>query len=260
MVLVYVLDVEKESKDAQIIGSRAQIGFVEKLIEREIEDVADGVVNIVKIAREPGAKTKVAVSSTLQEVDPVGAIIGVKGTKIQPIIEELSGERIDIIKYHDDLGKFIAEAVLPAKIKGVKIKIDEEGQKFVTVVVDKDEFLPTIGKKGINVKLAAILTGTKLDVKTVEEAEAEGIEWDVVVEEKRQTASSHIQSVNEMETEGVSIDDINDAAVEEEEFDNKDNNLNSLYGLDDIEDENEQEYDEDDQEEEYFDEEEYDNY
>ncbi len=233
ILLVYVLEVEKESKDAQIIGSRAQVGFIEKLIERNIEDVSDGVVKIEKIAREPGFKTKVAVSSSLPEVDPVGAIIGVKGTKIQPIIDELKGERIDIIKHSNDLATFISEAVLPAKIKGTKIETNEEGQKNVIVVVEDDQFLPTIGKKGVNIKLTAILTGTKIDVKKVETAQNEGIEWGEFVYETKQFKPKQSRTPNYYdpsdEPMGVSIDDINEAT---KEFEIEGEDLDELYGFD----------------------------
>lgn len=175
---VYVLEIEKEARDAQIIGSRSNVKFIQALIEEEIDDVIDGIVKVEAISREVGFKTKVAVSSILPEVDPVGSIIGVKGQKIKPIIDELNGERIDIIKYSTDIEEYIAEAVLPAKITGVIIKEEEnEGRRDAIVIVAENEFLPTLGKRGINVKLAAILTKTKLDIKTVSDAKKQGIEY-----------------------------------------------------------------------------------
>ncbi len=191
---IFVLDVEEMSKDAQIIASRANPQFVSKLIEREIDDVHDGVVIIESISREAGFKTKVAVSTTDPNIDPVGSIIGVKGQKIKPIVDEIGGERLDIIKYHPDIKQFIAEALLPAEITGIKLVEDEEGWRTASVIVEEDQFLPALGKKGLNIKLAAILTKSKLDVKTVAEAKEEGIEWEPISKSKyvSQGASSII--------------------------------------------------------------------
>ncbi len=181
---VFVLEVEELSRDAQMIASRSNPKFVAKLIEREIEDVHDGVVVIEAIAREAGFKTKVAVSTTEENIDPVGSIIGVKGLKIKPIVDEIGGERLDVIKYHPDIKQFIAEALLPAEITGIKVVEDEEGWRTATVIVQEDQFLPALGKRGLNIKLAAILTRSKLDVKTVAEAAAEGIEWEPISKSK----------------------------------------------------------------------------
>ncbi len=191
---IFVLDIEEMSKDAQIIASRAHPQFVAKLIEREIDDVHDGVVHIDSIAREAGFKTKVAVSTTDANIDPVGSIIGVKGQKIKPIVEEIGGERLDIIKYHPDIKQFIAEALLPAEITGIKVTEDEEGWRTASVIVEEDQFLPALGKRGLNIKLAAILTKSKLDVKTVAEAKEEGIEWEPISKSKfvAQTSGSLI--------------------------------------------------------------------
>ncbi len=178
------MDIEELSKDAQIIASRKHPKFIEKLIEREIDDVHDGVVVIESIAREAGFKTKVAVSTSDSNVDPVGSIIGVKGQKIKPIVEEIGGERLDVIKYHDDIKQFIAEALLPAEISGIKIEINEEGRRTATVIVEEEQFLPALGKKGINIKLAAILTKTKIDVRTIQVAKEEGIEWEAISKSK----------------------------------------------------------------------------
>ncbi len=181
---IFVLSIEELSKDAQIIASRRHPQFVAKLIEREIDDVQDGVVKIEAISREAGFKTKVAVSTDDSNVDPVGSIIGVKGQRIKPIINEIGGERLDVIKYHPDIKQFIAEALLPAEITGIKVEQDEEGWTTATVVVEEDQFLAALGKRGINIKLAAILTRTKIDVKTVQEAKEEEIEWEPISKSK----------------------------------------------------------------------------
>ena len=181
---IYVLEIKEIAKDAQIIASRKNPNFVSKLIEREIDDVGDGVVQIEAVSREAGFKTKVAVSTTIEEVDPVGSIIGVKGQRIKAIVEEIGGERLDIIKYHDDIKQFIAEALLPAEITGIKVTESEDGWREAIVVVEEDQFLPAIGKRGINIKLAAILTKSKLDVKTVAEAKEQGIDYEKISKSK----------------------------------------------------------------------------
>ena len=181
---IYVLEIKEIAKDAQIIASRKNPNFVTKLIEREIDDVGDGVVQIEAVSREAGFKTKVAVSTTIEEVDPVGSIIGVKGQRIKAIVDEIGGERLDIIKYHDDIKQFIAEALLPAEISGIKVTENEDGWREAVVVVEEDQFLPAIGKRGINIKLAAILTKSKLDVKTVAEAKEQGIDYDKISKSK----------------------------------------------------------------------------
>lgn len=181
---IYVLEIEELSKDAQIIASRKNPNFVSKLIEQEIDDVSDGVVNIEAVAREAGFKTKVAVSTSVAEVDPVGSIIGVRGQKIKPIVDEIGGERLDVIKYHEDIEQFIAEALLPAEIVGIKVTESEEGWREAIVIVEQDQFLPALGKRGLNIKLAAILTKSKIDVKTVAEAKEDGIEYKEITKSK----------------------------------------------------------------------------
>ncbi len=202
-ITIYVLEIEEEFRDAQIIASRRNPQLVAKLIEREIDDVSDGTIIIEGISRESGFKTKVAVSSTLQEVDPVGSIIGVRGQKIKPILDELSGERLDVIKYSEDIKQFIVSALSPAEISGIKIIEQKEDELIqVTVIVEKDQFLPAIGKKGMNIKLAAILTKSKIDVKTIEEATEEGIEWERIVRERRPS-----QNYNKFTNERIELGD-----------------------------------------------------
>ncbi len=187
LVWVYIINVEKSSKNAQIIVSRAHPNFVKKLIEKENVDVQEGVVKIDKIVREAGSKTKISVSSTHQDVDPVGAIIGVKGQKIEPILKQLSGEKIDVIESNDNFEQFLNDAILPAKVRGISYLeefevFDFETQenikkKNVLVIVDENQFLPAIGKNGINIKLTSQLVGAKIDLKTIDDAKEAGIEW-----------------------------------------------------------------------------------
>ncbi len=179
-ILVYITKVDPTAKDAQIVASRASAFFVSKLIEQEIDDVGNGTVTINAVARQVGYKTKIAVSTLNQDIDPVGSLIGVKGTKIKIVQDAIHNERIDVIPYYSDIKKFIATALAPAKIKGIKMTSEEEGKKHAIVVVDDSEFLSAIGKQGINVKLAAKLTGVNIDVKTLSTATEEGIEFESV--------------------------------------------------------------------------------
>ncbi len=225
-ITIFVLDIEELAKDAQIIASRANPQFVAKLIEREIDDVHDGVVAIESIAREPGFKTKVAVSTQDPNVDPVGSIIGVKGQKIQPIVSEINGERLDVIKYHGDIKQFIAEALLPAEITGIKLVEDEEGWRTASVIVEEDQFLPALGKRGINIKLAAILTRTKLDVKTVREAQEEGIDWEPI---------SKTKFVAQTQDNVINLDDIHDMTSDIHHYNAEDSNEDAMFTEDDYE-------------------------
>ncbi len=244
---IYVMDVEELAKDAQIIASRKHPQFVAKLIEREIDDVQDGVVVIESIAREAGFKTKVAVSTEDANVDPVGSIIGVKGQKIKPIVDEIGGERLDVIKYHPDIKQFIAEALLPAEITGINLVEDEDGWRTATVIVEEDQFLPALGKRGINIKLAAILTRSKIDVKTVAEAKEEGIEWESISKSKfvSQGANTSVIDLDEYSdiTEEMALDIGVDGNIDEfdygieESFDNNIEENNDFYSPDEFEEE-----------------------
>jgi len=224
---VYILEINELSKDAQIIASRKNPQFIEKLIEREIDDVSDGTVIIETISREAGFKSKVAVSSIMQDVDPVGSIIGVKGQKIKPILDEINGERLDIIKYSDDIKKFIVSALSPAEIVGVKIT-ETEDLREVTVVLEEEQFLPAIGKKGLNIKLAAIITKSKIDVKTIKEAEEEGIVWENVSREKRPQ-----QNYNKF-NDSIGYEDF--SSIEDLAEDNISNFSDDDYDLEEIKD------------------------
>ncbi len=187
IVWVYIINVEKSSKNAQIIVSRSHPNFIRKLIEKENVDVQEGVVVIDKVVREAGSKTKISVSSSHQDVDPVGAIIGVKGQKIAPILKQLNGEKIDVIESNDNFEQFLNDAILPAKVRGIKYLDDVEvfdyetqeliKKKSILVVVDENQFLPAIGKNGINIKLTSQLVGAKIDLKTISDAKEEEIEW-----------------------------------------------------------------------------------
>ena len=160
----YVLDVEKGSKGApQVIVSRSHPDFVRKLLEFEIPEIYEGVIEIKSVSRDPGYRSKVAVYSPDPNIDPVGSCVGQKGVRIQNVINELNGEKIDVIEWNEDPSIYIASSLLPAKILAVDIKPEE---KFAQVIVTDDQLSLAIGKSGQNARLAAKLTNWKIDIKS----------------------------------------------------------------------------------------------
>ncbi len=158
----YILEVQKESRGPTIILSRAHPKMVSQLFALEVPEISAGTVETKSIAREAGSRTKIAVASTEERVDPIGSMIGQKGTRVQTVINELAGEKIDIVEWSQDPTKFISQALLPAKTLEVKI-IDQEKQQ-AEAVVPEDQLSLAIGIKGQNVRLAAKLTGWKIDI------------------------------------------------------------------------------------------------
>ena len=160
----YVLDVERGAKGApQVIVSRSNPDFVRKLLEFEIPEIYEGVIEIKSVSRDPGNRSKVAVYSPDPNIDPVGSCVGQKGVRIQNIINELNGEKIDVIEWNEDPSIYIVAALLPAKILAVDIK---EEENFAQVIVPDDQLSLAIGKAGQNVRLAVKLTGWKIDIKS----------------------------------------------------------------------------------------------
>ncbi len=160
---VYILKVEREPRGTNIYLSRAYPKMVSKLFAIEVPEIANGVVQIKSIARETGSRTKIAVSSEEEGVDPVGSLVGQKGTRVQTVINELNGEKIDIIEWEEDPAKFIANALSPAKILDIQI---QKKKREVIAIVPEDQLSLAIGQRGQNVRLAAKLTGWKIDVKS----------------------------------------------------------------------------------------------
>ena len=163
--------VEKSAKGPQVVVSRAEPLLVQRLFESEVPEIYDNTIVIKAVAREPGERTKIAVFSRDKEVDCVGACVGMKGMRVQSVIRELRGEKIDIIEYHEDPAQFAANALSPAKISRVTI-LDPE-QHHLEVVVDDTQLSLAIGKKGQNVRLASKLLGWKVDIKSEEEKRRE---------------------------------------------------------------------------------------
>ena len=171
-IKVYVTKVENGPKGPVIKLSRKNYGFVKRLFEHEIPEVANGTIVLQMVVREPGIRSKVAVYSTNDKIDPIGSCIGERGSRIAGILKELNGERIDIVPYSEDPAEFIKNAMTPAK--DVIVSITDEENKKALVIVNEDNLSLAIGKKGSNIKLASKLTKYHLEIKTMEEINKAG--------------------------------------------------------------------------------------
>lgn len=168
MVKVYVVEVRKSTRGPQVLISRTHPGLVKRLFELEVPEIFDGIVEIRSIAREPGSRTKIAVFSNDADVDPIGACVGPKGGRVSDIVDELGGEKIDIIKFSEQSEEYIAASLSPAEV--IDVNLLDEG-KSCRVIVPDNQLSLAIGKEGQNVRLAAKLTGFKIDIKPESEAE-----------------------------------------------------------------------------------------
>lgn len=169
-IKVYISDVRKTTKGPQVIVSRTHTGLIRKLFELEVPEIYEGIVEIKSVAREAGYRTKIAVSSNEKNVDPVGACVGPKGSRVRMVVDELGGEKIDIVEYSDDIITFIKNALSPARV--LKVLTDED-KKFALIVVSNDQLSLAIGREGQNARLAAKLTGWKIDIKSEKQFEEE---------------------------------------------------------------------------------------
>ena len=160
-IRAYILDVKQFSRGPQIILSRTHPNFLSALFENEVPEIAEGIVSVVQVAREPGSRAKIAVASKDLDVDPVGACVGMKGTRVQAVVQELRGEKIDIVTWDQDPAKFICNALAPAEI--MRVIVDED-DKSMEIVVPDDQLSLAIGKRGQNVRLASKISGWHLDV------------------------------------------------------------------------------------------------
>lgn len=172
-IKVYITKVENNSKGPLILLSRSHYGFVKRLFELEIPEINEGIILVYSVAREAGNRTKIAVTCDNPNIDPVGSCIGQNGSRINRIIKELNGEKIDVISYDKEPARFIENALSPAK--NVHVFIMDEKKKEALVVVNQENLSLAIGKKGLNVRLASRLTHYKIDVKTIEQAREDGI-------------------------------------------------------------------------------------
>ena len=186
-VRVYVVEVRRTTRGPQVLVSRTHPGLVKRLFELEVPEIYDGTVEVMSIAREAGSRTKLAVWSEDPNVDPIGACVGPRGQRVNAIVEELRGEKVDIIKYSDDPAEYVAAALAPADVVSVK---ELETGKSCRVIVPDDQLSLAIGKEGQNARLAARLTGFKIDIRPEsapeppEEDEAPAAEEDVVADEE----------------------------------------------------------------------------
>jgi len=170
-IRVIIIKVEKTAKGPQVIVSRTDPALVQHLFQTEVPEIYDGTVQIKSTAREAGERTKIAVTSREKDVDPVGACVGMKGTRVQSIIRELRGEKIDIIQWNDDIVAFATNSISPAKIS--RVSIVDSTEKIMEMVVEDSQLSLAIGKKGQNVRLASKLIGWRIDIKSEEEKRAE---------------------------------------------------------------------------------------
>lgn len=166
-IKAYIVEVKKTSKGPQIVVSRTHPGLLKRLFELEVPEIQEGIVEIKSVAREPGMRSKIAVYSKDDDVDPVGSCVGHKGMRVQAVVDELGSEKIDIVKWNEDSAKFIANALSPAKVVSVAVNEDE---KVSRVVVPDYQLSLAIGKEGQNARLAAKLTGWKIDIKSESQA------------------------------------------------------------------------------------------
>jgi N utilization substance protein A len=162
-IRAYIYEIKKISKGPQIILSRTHPGFLKELFELEVPEISEGLIEVVSIAREPGNRSKISVRTKDKDVDPVGACVGMRGSRVQSVVQELKGERIDIVPYSEDQVKYVCNALSPAKVDRVYMY---EDTRSMEVVVPDDQLSLAIGRNGQNVRLASKLTGWKIDVKS----------------------------------------------------------------------------------------------
>lgn len=167
-VKAYILDVEKTQKGCTILLSRTHPNFLAKLFEQEVPEIQEGIIKVVGAAREPGERAKISVYSEDSDVDPIGACVGVKGSRVQTVVQELRGEKIDIIPFTKDPAKFVCNTLAPARVS--KVYLNEE-EHSMEIIVNDDQLSLAIGKKGQNVRLASRLTGWKIDINSESELE-----------------------------------------------------------------------------------------
>ena len=209
-IRVYVVDVRKSAHGPQVMVSRTHPGLVKRLFELEVPEIADGTVEIKSIAREAGSRTKLAVWASDPDIDPVGTCVGPRGGRVGAVVDELGGEKMDIIKYSEDPAEFVAAALSPADVLQV---ITYPGTKNCRVVVPDDQLSLAIGKEGQNARLAARLTGYKIDIKSktaaaeLEEEEAQAAEKTAEETEAQNETVSETAEKPENDDELVTLDD-----------------------------------------------------
>lgn len=193
---VVITEVNKETKGAQVLVSRADAGLVKRLFEKEVPEIYQGVIEIRAIARDAGERTKMAVYSHNENVDPIGACIGPKGTRVQVIIEELGGEKIDIFEWSENVTELIKNALSPAEVLAVIPNVERRG---LLVVVADHQLSLAIGKKGKNARLAVKLTGNKIDIKSESDVLAMGVDWRAIASKQEEEARAKQEQLHAIE-------------------------------------------------------------
>lgn len=227
-ILVVITEVNKETKGAQVLVSRATPVFVRRLFEREVPEIYNGIIEIKAIARDPGERCKIAVYSHNENIDPIGACIGPRGSRVQTIIEELNGEKIDIFEWSDNISELIANALSPSV--GVAVIPNENVKDGLIVVVPDNQLSLAIGKRGKNARLAVKLTNHKIDIKSESEMQELGIDYMAIsakmqeeYEEKKakERAYKQQQKIEELKSNETEIEniDVADFTYEDEEVD-----------------------------------------
>src|SRR6185312_4953661 len=221
-IRAYVLDVRREQRGPQIFLSRTHPEFMAKLFGQEVPEIYDGVVQVVSVARDPGSRAKIAVRSKDGSIDPVGACVGMRGSRVQAVVNELQGEKIDIIPWSPDVANFVVNALAPAEV--AKVVLDEDAERIEVVVPDEQLSL-AIGRRGQNVRLASQLTGWDIDIMTeAEETERRQQETLVRTEEFKTALDVDDVIAHLLSAEGfTSVEDVAMVALED---------LTSIEGFD----------------------------
>lgn len=214
-IRVVITEVNKETKGAQVLVSRGDATLVKRLFEKEVPEIYQGVIEIKAIAREAGERTKMAVYSYNENIDPIGACIGPRGSRVQAIIDELNGEKIDIFEWSEDVSELIKNSLSPAEV--LAVIPSEERKGALLVVVPDNQLSLAIGKRGKNARLAVKLTGNKIDIKSESDMEASGIDWKAIAVKQREeylAAQAEAKALaqqeifeNAQEEEALTLDD-----------------------------------------------------
>lgn len=195
-----ITEIKMTTKGPQIILSRTHPQMLAKLFEAEVPEISEGIVEIKGVVRDPGSRAKIAVYSTDRDVDPVGACVGMRGARVQNVVSELRGEKIDIIPWSDDIARFVCNALAPAQVSKVFV---DENEKALEIIVAEDQLSLAIGKRGQNVSLAARLTGCRIDIKSetqTKDSEEEFSSFDgTVVEEQEDADATAVETVETVE-------------------------------------------------------------
>jgi len=214
-IKVYVTKVTKTNKGPQVSISRSHPGLLKRLFEMEVPEIYDGTVEIKSISREAGERSKISVYASNPEVDPVGSCVGPKGQRVQAVVNELNGEKIDIVKWSEDPVIYVSNALSPSEV--IDVLVDEE-EKATTVIVPDDQLSLAIGKRGQNARLAAKLTGWKIDIKSESEAKESGIEFGELKEVEEGVLEETSKSEEESSDDFLLTEDDGEESLPEDDY------------------------------------------